>query len=85
MMLGLLDLFEYRRVLGNTHAKEFLCPPIFVQHVVGVLPELLHVRPDKHLAELNEVTMFLVVNFNNTPGIHTSTDLSAVRSGNNPV
>lgn len=39
-------------------------------------------RANKHLTELDEVAVFLIVNLNSTPGIPPSTDLASV-SGRN--
>ncbi len=36
---------------------------------------------DEHLAELDEVTMLLVVNLNNTPWVTASADLATIRAG----
>jgi len=44
-----------------------------------VLSELLHICSDEHLAKLNEVTVLFIVDFNDTPGIGTSTDLTTRR------
>jgi hypothetical protein len=34
---------------------------------------------DEHLAELDKVTVFLVVNLDHTPGVTTSTDFASLR------
>jgi hypothetical protein len=44
-----------------------------------VLLEFLHVCADEHLAELDKVTVFLVIDFNHTPGVATSTDFASLR------
>lgn len=64
--------------MSNTHAKELLRSPVLVEEVVGVLPELFHVRTNKHLAKFDKVAMVFVIDFNDTPRIFTSTDLTAV-------
>ena len=81
----LLDFLEDGRVLNDTHADKLLSTPVLIKNVVGVFPELLHVSPDKHLAELHEVTVVFVVDLDNTPRIRTATNLAAVRGVDNPV
>jgi hypothetical protein len=76
-----VDLLEHARVLCNTHSGELLGTVVLVERVVGVLLELLHVRADKHLAELDEVAVLLVVNLNDTPRVTTSADLAAIGAG----
>lgn len=61
-------------VLGNTHTEQLVATVVLVQHVVGVLPQFLHVRPDQHLPELDKVAVLLVVDLDDTPRIRTSTD-----------
>ena len=77
-MQCILDLFEYRRVLSNTHAKKLLRSPVLVEEVVGILPELFHVCTNEHLAKFDEVAVFFVIDFDNTPRILASTNLTAV-------
>lgn len=43
-----------------------------------MLSKLLHVGPNEHLAELDEITVFLVIDFDDAPRICTSTDLATV-------
>ena len=50
-----------------------------------MLPQLFHVRPHKHLTELDEVTVVLVVHLDNSPRVRTSTDLAAIRRGDEAV
>jgi hypothetical protein len=50
-----------------------------------VFSQLLHMGSDEHLTELDKVTMRLVVDLNDTPGIGSSSDTTAVGSGNNRV
>jgi hypothetical protein len=38
------------------------------------------VRPDEHLAQLDEVAVFLIVDLNHTPGVSAATDLAAIGS-----
>ena len=73
-----LDLLEDTGVLGHPHAQQFLASPVLVQYTVSALPQLLHVRPDKHLAEFDKVTMVLVVDFDDTPRVHASADRPTV-------
>ena len=77
-MQCILDLFEYRRVLSNTHAKKLLRSPVLVEEVVGILPELFHLCTNEHLAKFGEVALFFVIDFDNTPRILASTNLTAV-------
>jgi hypothetical protein len=39
-----------------------------------VLPQFLHVRADEHLAQLDEIAVLLVVDFNHTPRVRATTD-----------
>lgn len=73
-----LGLLENRLVLHDAHRPELLRPVVLVQHLVGVLPELLHVRADKHLAELDKVAVGLVVHLDGAPGVGATADLPAV-------
>jgi len=77
-----LDLLEYRVVLGDTHSEKFLTTVVLVQHIVGVLPELLHESADKHLAQFHEVAVVLIVHLHNTPRVGTSPNLATIWSGN---
>jgi len=77
---NLLDFLEHGRVLGDTHAEQLLRSPVLVQHIVSVLAQLLHVRADEHLAELDKVAVLLIVNLNNTPGVGTAANLTTIGS-----
>lgn len=81
----LLDLLEDTRILSDAHAEQLLCPPVLVENVVGVLPELLHVGADEHLAKFYEVTVFFVVDLNDTPWVGTATNFTAICSLDNLV
>lgn len=74
-----LDLLEYTVILGDTHGEKFLGTVILVQDVVGVFPQLLHVRANEHLSQLDEITVILVIDFDCAPRVSTPTDLTAVR------
>ena len=50
--------------------------------MVGVLLELLHVRSDQHLSQLDEVAVLLVINLDDTPWIASSTDFTSIGAGN---
>lgn len=76
---NILDLLEDALILHNPHADKLLCTPVFVQDIVGILAELLHVGTDEHLAQFNEVTVVLVVNFDNTPWVRTAPDFATIR------
>ena len=75
-----VDFLEDCGVLNNAHAQELLRSPILVKDIISVLPELLHVGTDEHLAELDKVAVLLVVDLNNTPGVGTATDFTTIRS-----
>jgi len=75
-----VDLLEDGGVLDNAHAQEFLRSPVLIENVIGVLPKLLHVGADEHLAELDEVAVLLIVDLNNTPRVSTATDLTTIGS-----
>jgi hypothetical protein len=47
-----------------------------------MLLELFHVCADKHLAQLDEVAVFLVVDFDDTPWVATAADLATIRGSN---
>lgn len=72
---NVLDLLENTLILRNTHRQQLLTPIPLIEHVVGVLPKLLHVRPDEHLSKLDEVAMVLVVDLDDTPRVATTSDL----------
>jgi len=74
----ILDLLEDTRVLRHTHAEQLFRPPVFIENVVGVLPEFLHVRSYKHLAKLDKVAMFLVIDFDDTPWVRPPANMSVV-------
>lgn len=74
-----LDLLEHARILRDAHAGQLLGTPVLVELVVSVLPELLHVRPDQHLAQLDKVAMVLIVDLDHTPGVDTAADFASVR------
>lgn len=76
---NVLDGLEHGGILCHTHAEEFLRPPVLVEVVVRVLPELFHVSTNKHLAELDEIAMLLVVYFDDAPWVRPSTHVAAVR------
>lgn len=46
-----------------------------------MFPQFLHVGPNEHLTELDEITVRLVVDFNHSPGVGTASDLSTVGGG----
>lgn len=39
-----------------------------------MLPQFLHVRADEHLAQLDEVAVLLIVDFNHAPGVRAPAD-----------
>lgn len=73
-----LDFPEDGVVLGDTHTDKLVATVVLVQHVVSVLPQFLHVRPDQHLPELDKVAVLLVVDLDDTPRVRTSTDDTAI-------
>lgn len=73
-----VDLLEDTWVLRDTHLDELVCSVVLIEEVVGVLLELFHVGPDEHLAELNEVAVFLIVDLNDTPWVLTTAHLAPV-------
>lgn len=76
-----VDLLEHARILRDTHLQQLVGAVVLVENVVGVLLELLHVRADKHLPQLDEVTVLLVIDLNDTPWVATATDLTAISVG----
>ena len=43
-----------------------------------MLPQFLHVRADKHLAQLDEIAVLFVVDFDHAPGVRTPPDRATV-------
>jgi hypothetical protein len=43
------------------------------------------VGPDQHLTELDEITVCFIVNFDDSPGVGSSSDLSAIRGRHNGI
>lgn len=81
MQSGRVSLLGFPKdalVLDHTHRPELFRTIVFVQDIIGVFPQFLHVGPDEHLAELDKVAMFLVVHFNHTPGVLSSSDLTTI-------
>jgi hypothetical protein len=76
--VSLLGLPKDTLVLNDTHRPELFRTVVFVQDIIGVFPQFLHVGPDEHLAELDKVAVFLVVHFNHTPGVLSSSDLTTI-------
>ena len=75
---GGVDLLEYAGVLGHTHGGKLVRTVVLVQVVVGVLLELLHVCPDEHLSELDEVAVLLVIDLDDAPGVAATADLAPI-------
>ena len=46
-----------------------------------MLLQLLHVCANKHLAQLDEVAVLLIIDLNDTPGVATAADLATFRRG----
>jgi hypothetical protein len=80
-----LDLFEDARVLCDTHAEEFLRSPVLVQNIISILPELLHVSPDEHLSELDEVAVLLVIDLDDTPWVRPPAYFTTIRGLDNLI
>lgn len=80
-----VNLLKYGGILDNAHAQELLRSPVLVKDVVRVLPKLLHVGTDEHLTELDKVTVILIVNLDNTPGVGTTADFTTVWGRDNIV
>ena len=76
-----VDLLEYAGVLRHTHGEQLVGTVVLVELVVGVLLELLHVGSDEHLAKLNEVTVLLVIDLDDTPRVGTTADLATIGAG----
>jgi len=62
-------------ILGNSHRQELITPVPLVEHVVGVFSELLHVRSNQHLPQFDEIAVFLVVNFDDSPRVGSTSDV----------
>lgn len=72
-------------ILSNSHTQQFLRAILLVQATIGVLLEFLHVSANEHLAQLDEIAVILVVDFNRAPGVGTTADLSTVGRGDNRI
>lgn len=75
-----LDLLEDARILVDTHSDQLFTPVTFIQDIVGVFPQLFHVGVNQHLAELDEITVTLVVDLDRSPGVSTTSDVSTIGS-----
>lgn len=84
-MEKLLDFFEYGLVLLDTHTHQFIASVILVKNVARLLLQFFHVRsistpvakgnvPDEHLSQLDEITVLLIIYFNDTPGVLSPPD-----------
>ena len=73
-----LDLPEDTRVLHNAQLDQLFGAPVLIEHIVSVLSELLHVRADKHLAQLDEIAVLLVVDFDHAPWVRAPPDRATV-------
>ena len=84
-MEKLLDFFEYGLVLLDTHTHQFIASVILIKNVTRLLLQFLHVRsrsasaakgivPNEHLSQLDEITVFLVIYFNDTPRVLSPPD-----------
>jgi hypothetical protein len=71
--------------LSDAHAHQLLRSPVFIEDIIRILSELLHICPDKHLPQFDEITVFLVVHLDDTPGVRPPTNLPAIRSDDNFV
>src|SRR5690606_6603944 len=73
-----VDFLENAWVLGDAKRSKLLGPVVLVQGVRGVFLELFHVCANKHLAELDKVTVVFIVNLNDTPWVTTSANLASI-------
>jgi hypothetical protein len=80
-----LDLLEDASVLVDTHCDQLLASVTFIQDVVGMLPELLHVRVNQHLTEFYKVTVGLVVDFDSAPWVGSASNTATVNCGDKGI
>jgi hypothetical protein len=64
--------------LSDAKSGELLRSVVLVESIVGVLLEFLHVCSDQHLAQLDEIAVLLIVDFNDTPWVFASADLATI-------
>lgn len=64
--------------MENSHAEKLLCPPILIENIIGIFAQFLHVGSDEHLTEFDKVTVVLVINLDDTPGVNTTADNAAI-------
>lgn len=74
-----LDLFKDRVILRDSHREQFLAPVLFIQDLVRMLLEFLHMSPDEHLPQLDKVAVLLVVDLDRAPRVRASAHLATVR------
>lgn len=77
--LSLLGLPKHALVLVHSHPLQLVRPIILVQDIIRILAQLLHVRANEHLAQLDEIAVLLIVDFNHAPRVGATPDLAAVR------
>ena len=41
--------------------------PVLIEHIGSVLPQIFYVRTDRHLAQLDEIAVLLIVDFRSRP------------------
>ena len=75
---GWVDFFEDTWGLGNAHLGELLGAIVLVEDIVGVLFEFFHVCADKHLAQLDKVAVFFIVDFDHTPWVSSAAHLAPI-------
>ena len=77
-----VDLLEHARVLSNTHLRELVRAVILVKRIVCMFLELFHVCSDKHLSELDKVTVILVIDLDDAPRVPTTANVPTLGARN---
>ena len=72
-------------ILGDTHTEKLLATVVLIENTIRVLPQFLHMCPDEHLPELDEVAVILVVDLNDAPWVRTPANFAAIRGLDDPV
>ena len=85
-----LDFFEDSLVLFNTHTHQFIAAIILIKNITRLFLQFFHVGsitlasaggriiPNEHLSQFDEIAMFFIVYFNDTPWIFSCADDPAV-------
>jgi hypothetical protein len=74
----ILDLLENSLILFNAHGHQLFAPIILIKNITRLLLQLLHMRTNQHLPQLDKVAVLLIIDLDDAPGVLTRTDDPAV-------